>query len=259
MNLGIKNKYALVTGGSHGIGRSIALALADEGCNVAICGRNKERLAIVSQEINKKGVQCIILQADATEVSRVDEIMNTIIESWGTVHIVINNVGGGGSWGDSVIENAPEKIWVDVFNKNTLTAIRFTTKAIPFMRKQKWGRIVSVSSIYGKEAGGMPWYNLAKSAQISLMKTLSSQHYLARDNITFNCVAPGPIMIPDTGWEKMMKKDPIAFKKLVDDVPLGRLGSPEEVACVVAFLCSEPARYVNGATIPIDGGLSKSF
>ena len=171
----------------------------------------------------------------------------------------INNVGGGGSWGDSVIENAPEKIWVDVFNKNTLTAIRFTTKAIPFMRKQKWGRIVSVSSIYGKEAGGMPWYNLAKSAQISLMKTLSSQHYLARDNITFNCVAPGPIMIPDTGWEKMMKKDPIAFKKLVDDVPLGRLGSPEEVACVVAFLCSEPARYVNGATIPIDGGLSKSF
>ena len=88
MNLGIKNKYALVTGGSHGIGRSIALALADEGCNVAICGRNKERLAIVSQEINKKGVQCIILQADATEVSRVDEIMNTIIESWGTVHIV---------------------------------------------------------------------------------------------------------------------------------------------------------------------------
>jgi len=120
--------------------------------------------------------------------------------------------------------------------------------------------VVTIASLLGREGGGRPWFNMAKSAEISLMKTLAMNASLARDGITFNSVAPGAIMIPSTGWEEEQKKDPEKFKKMVDlQFPLDRLGTPEEVANVVVFLCSEKASLVNGACIPIDGGESRSF
>jgi len=260
MDLGIKGKYALVTGGSRGIGRSIALALAEEACNVAICARNKERVEKTVQEIKAEGVESIGISADVMIPADIELVMKTIIDSWGTIHILVNNVGGGGRWGSSVVEETPEDVWLDVYNKNALAAIRFTMKAIPFMRKQKWGRVVTVSSIYGREGGGRPWFNMAKSAEISLMKTLAMNPALARDGITFNSVAPGAIMIPDTGWEKEQKQDPQKFEKLVaSQFPLGRLGTPEEVANVVVFLCSKQATLLNGASIPVDGAEGRSF
>lgn len=260
MDLGLKGKYAFVTGGSHGIGRSIALALADEGCNVAICARNKERVEKTVEEIRARGVEGIDISANVMILADVERVMKTIVDCWGTIHILINNVGGGGRWGSPIIEETPEDVWLDVYNKNALAAIRFTMKAIPFMRKQKWGRVVTISSIYGREGGGRPWFNMAKSAEISLMKTLAMNSDLARDRVTFNSVAPGSIMIPDTGWEKEQKENPERFKKMVDaQFPLGRLGAPEEVASVVVFICSERASLVNGASIPVDGAESKSF
>lgn len=253
-------KYALVTGGSHGIGRSTALILAEEGCNLAICARNKERAEKAVQEIKTKGVQAIGISADVMIAEDVDRVIKTIIDSWGTIHILINNVGGGGRWGSEIIEETSEQVWMEVYNKNALAAIRFTMRAIPFMRKQKWGRVVTIASIYGREGGGRPWFNMAKSAEISLMKTLAMNPALARDGITFNSVAPGAIMIPDTGWDRERKENPQEFGKLLDrQFPLGRLGTPEEVANVVVFLCSEKASLVNGASIPVDGGESKSF
>ena len=128
------------------------------------------------------------------------------------------------------------------------------------MRKQHWGRVVTVSSLYGREGGGRPWHNMAKAAEISLMKSLSMKADLVRDGITFNSVAPGSIMIPDTGWEKEQKKDPSGFEKMVQStLPLGRLGTPEEVAQVIVFLSSEKASFVNGACVAIDGGEGRSF
>ena len=260
MDLALKGKYALVTGGSHGIGRSIALALAEEGCHVAICARNKERVEKTVVELKAKGVQSIGIPADVMILADIERVMKTITDSWGTIHILVNNAGGGGRWGSEEVEQTSEDVWLDVYNKNTLAAIRFTMKAIPFMRKQKSGRVVTISSIYGREGGGRPWFNMAKSAEISLMKTLAMNSALARDGITFNSVAPGAIMIPDTGWEKEQQQDPEKFKKMVDSgFPLGRLGTPEEVANVVVFLCSEKASLVNGASIPVDGAESRSF
>ena len=260
MDLGIEGKYALVTGGSHGIGRSIALALAEEGCNVAVCARNKGRIEETVVKLKAKGVQSLGIPADVMILTDIEQVMKTIIDSWGTIHILVNNVGGGGRWGSSVIEETPEDIWTDVYTKNALAAIRFSMKAIPFMRKQKWGRVVTISSIYGREGGGRPWFNMAKSAEISLMKTMAMDSRLARDGITFNTVAPGAIMIPDTGWEKERNRDPDGFRKMVESqFPLGRLGTPEEVANAVVFLCSERASLVNGACIAVDGGESKSF
>lgn len=260
MNLKIKSKFALVTGGSHGIGRGIALALADEGCNVAICARTKERLDEVVNEIETRGVRSFGICTDVMILSEIENAVKQIVDSWGTIHILVNNVGGGGRWGKEIFEDTDEKVWTEVYAKNALAAIRFTMKVMPFMRQQKWGRVVTISSIYGREGGGRPWFNMAKSAEISLMKTLAMNPDLARDGITFNTVAPGGIYIPDTGWEKEKKENPSAFEQMLKEkFPLGRMGTPEEVGNLVAFLCSEKASLINGACIAADGGESRSF
>lgn len=260
MDLELNGKYALVTGGSHGIGRAIALALADEGCNVAICARNKQRVDEVVGEIKNRGVVSIGIGADATNLQNVEHVMSAITSVWGKLHILINNVGGGGSWGSDDVEQTSEDVWREVYDKNVMVAIRFTMRSLPLMRKEKWGRVVTVSSLCGREAGGRPWYSMAKSAQISFMKSLSIKRDLVGDGITFNSVAPGHIMIPDTGLDKKEKEDPEGFRRFVsENFPLGRLGLPEEVASVVVFICSDKARLLNGASVVVDGGQSRSF
>ena len=127
---------------------------------------------------------------------------------------------------------------IDVYNKNAMAAVRFTVFFLPYMRKQKWGRVVTIASRFGHEGGGRPWFNMANSAEISLMKTLSMKSYLAKDGITFNSVAPGCIMIPDTGWEEEKENNSKAFKEMLEEeFPLGRMGTPEEVADVINFIC----------------------
>ena len=259
MDLNLTGKYALITGGSHGIGRCIALALADEGCNVGVCARGKENLGRTVAEIRAKGVDSIGIVTDVLDPENIQQVMKTLLETWETIHILVNNVGGGGRWGSPVVEETSEDVWLDVYAKNALAAVRFTMKALPFMRTQCWGRVVTIGSIYGKEGGGRPWFNMAKNAEISLMKTLAMNPDLARDGITFNTVAPGSVMIEDTGWDRERREHPEAFKQFTEQLPLGRLGQPEEVADIVVFLCSERASWVNGACIVVDGGESRSF
>ena len=260
MDLKLKGKYALITGGTHGIGRAIALALADEGCNVADCSRDKERIEKTVLELKAKGVDCIGIQADVMLEADIKRTMQSVIDKWGTIHILINNVGGGGRWGSEIVEETKEEVWSEVYNKNAMSAIRFTMLAIPFMRKQKWGRVVTITSILGREAGGRPWFSMAKTAETSLMKALAKQHYLAKDGITFNSIAPGVVMIPDTGWDKMLKENPKELEEFIKkELPLGRLGTPEEIADIVVFICSEKAGLVSGASIPVDGAQGNSL
>lgn len=260
MELGLTGKIALVTGGSHGIGRSIAQALANEGCKVVICARGRERIRETIKQIESKGGVCLGIQADVCSESGVRHVMCRIIKHWETIHILINNVGGGGRWGDEIVEKTNMKVWSEVYNKNVLTAARFTNLAIPFMRKQKWGRVVAITSIYGREAGGRPWFGAAKMGQAILMKSLSAKHYLAKAGITFNSVAPGFIMIPDTGWAQALKDNPKKTKEFIrKEVPQERFGRPDEVANLVVFVCSERASLINGASISIDGGQGRSI
>ena len=125
------------------------------------------------------------------------------------------------------------------------------------MKRNKWGRVITIASISAKKGVGRPWYVLSKKSEIVLTKTLSVKRDLVRKGITFNTISPGAIMIPDTGWDYRRRENPKKFKNLVDEkFPMGRLGKPEEVASIVPFLCSDKSKFINGADICIDGGQS---
>ena len=234
--------------------------MASLGCKIAFTARSLGPLKDLSKELNDKGVENIFFQADALSEKDCNEVMDEIDSKWGRLDILINNVGGGGRWGKDNIEETELDVWKEVHQKNAGAAIIFTRKAIPLMRRNKWGRVITITSRLGKEGGGRPWFNMAKSAEISLMKTLSMNSSLARDGITFNTVAPGGIMIPETGWAQQKEMDPAGFKEMVDNqFPMGRMGTSQEVADVITFICSEKASLVTGAAIPIDGGESTAF
>jgi len=260
MDLGLTSKRVLVTGGSHGLGEAIALSLAAEGCDTAICARDKSRVDAVVTKLQGYKVRTLGISADVFIAKDIDRVMDTVSEAWGGIDILVNNVGGGGRWGSVVVEETPEQVWMDVYTKNAMAAVRFTMRAIPCMRRQKWGRVVTISSLAGLEGSGRPWYSMAKTAEISLMKTLARNKDLSRDGITFNSIAPGAIMIPGTGWDKECKENPKTFAQFVDQhLPLGRPGSPQEVANVVAFICSDKASLINGAAIAVDGAEGLSY
>jgi 3-oxoacyl-[acyl-carrier protein] reductase len=261
MDLGLRGKFALVTGGSHGIGLATAKRLAAEGCNVAICSRSQARLDAAISELRGYGVRVLAVAADVLEPKSADCVMDRVASEWGELQVLVNNVGGGGRWGKESVEDTDLRIWSEVYEKNAMAAVRFTRRALPYMRRAQWGRVVTITSIYGgKEGVGRPWFTMAKAAETGLMKSLSAMSYLVREGITFNSVAPGGIWIEGTGFEDEQKRDPEGFQRKVDaEYPLGRLGTPEEVAAVVAFLCSTEASLVNGANITVDGGQSRSL
>ena len=260
MDLGLRGKRALITGGSHGIGLATAMALAAEGCDVAICGRDAERLEEAKQALKSAGVAVVAEVCDVHAGEAIQGLCDKITKTWGGVDILVNNVGGGGRWGKESVEATDEKVWLEVYEKNVLAAIRFTVRFLPYMRGKKWGRVVTVTSRLGREGGGRPWFNMAKAAQTSMMKTLGMNFELAGDGITFNSVAPGDIQIPDTGWDEKMKTDPDGYKAYIAEAcPIGRLGTAEDVGAVVAFVCSTKAGLINGAAIAVDGGQSRAF
>lgn len=260
MDLGLTGKRALVTGGSHGIGLATAKILAREGCDVAICSRTEDRLKKAEEEIRRHGRDVITGICDVHSPEAIKAFCDKVENAWNGIDILVNNVGGGGRWGQESVEDTDDRVWLEVYEKNAMAAVRFTTRFLSYMRKQKWGRVVTVTSRYGREGGGRPWFNMAKAAQTSMMKTLGMNPGLASAGVTFNSVAPGHVMIPDTGLAEQMKKDPPSFKAFIaQHCPLGRPGTPEEVASVIAFVCSAQASLINGAAIAVDGGESRAF
>lgn len=260
MNLGLHNKNAIITGGSHGIGLETAKLLASEGCNIVILARDHDKLESAKAEIESLGAKCLALSVDVLSKNDIEKSFQTISDYWSEIHILVNNVGGGGRWGVDDFVNNHENIWQEVYDKNMTATVRYTRFVIPFMKKQSWGRVVTVTSTLGRQAGGRPWFNVAKTAQTCLMKNLALNKNLVRHGITFNSVAPGCIMIPDTGWDKEMKKDPAGFEKMLKEkFPLGRMGLSEEVAYAIAMLCSERASLINGTALAVDGGESFVF
>lgn len=258
----MKDKTALVTGGTHGIGLAIARQLGENGCKVVICSRTQERLDSTKTEFEKLNINCATYKFDALDSQDTLNVVKAVIKDNPKIDILINNVGGGGSWGVSDVTKTDISVWREVFEKNAFSASVFTQQVLPSMIQNEWGRIITISSIIGKESRAecRPWFNMAKAAQIALMKSLSKDKKLVRKGITFNTVSPGGIFIDDTGFAKLKKENPEAYKSMVDrDYPLGRQGSPKEVANLVTFLCSESSSLINGSQIVIDGGQTNSY
>jgi 3-oxoacyl-[acyl-carrier protein] reductase len=261
VDLGLSGKVALISGASRGIGRAIALALAHEGCHVVLSARGQPDLDRTVADIDAaravagQGGMARGVVADVTTPDGVAALVAAGIDAHGRIDIVINNVGGSAA---RDFDAADEADFRSILDRNFFPALRLSRAALPHLRSAGGGVIVMIASIYGRESGGGPSYNVAKAAEISLAKAMARD--LARDQIRVLSVAPGSILFPGGSWDKRQQADPVAIDQFVRrEIPSGRFGRPEEVAEVVTFLCSERASWITGACIPVDGGQSRAF
>jgi 3-oxoacyl-[acyl-carrier protein] reductase len=249
VDLGITGKVALVTGGTRGIGLSIAQALATEGVRVAVAARTEAEVKKTAAALTGLGVVADLLTEEGCRraVSETEAML-------GPIDILINNLGlrAGSSWADTRLAE-----FEAAFDGNVGVSVRMSQMVLPGMLLRGWGRIVVISSVWGRESGGAPAYNAAKAAEISLVTSLARD--VAAKGVTVNTVAPGSILFEDGGWHRRRQADPEGIADFVRrEMPLGRFGKVEEVAGVVTFVCSQQASLVNGACIAVDGGQSRS-
>ncbi len=249
MDLSLTDKAAIVTGGSRGIGRAIALALADESCHVAICARGEEALHKTEADLRARGVDALGVVADVSRAEHIHRLVAETVARFGRLDILVNNAGGRSA------EDSDE-VWDMVYQSNVLAAVRATRAAVPHMRATGGGSIVHIASIYGRESGGPTAYNAMKSAMISHAKAMA---LALAPEIRVNSVAPGSVAFPGGSWGRRLEEDPEGMRHFAEqNIPMGRFGTPEEIANVVVFLCSPRASWVTGACINVDGGQSRS-
>lgn len=254
MDLNLKDQVVMVTGGSRGIGKAIALAFAREGARLSICGRTQETLETTAQEIKSVGANPLTCIADITKSDQAAAFFEATLDCYGRVNVLVNNVGGSRKTPTLEISDAE---WHDLLDINAVSAARMSRLVIPKMKEQGGGSIVMISSIYGREGGGHITYNAGKAAMISLSKTLARE--FAPDNIRVNNVAPGSTMFEGGSWWHKRQADPDKIAAFVkSELPFGRFGKPEEIAEVVVFLASDRASWVSGASLNVDGCQSAS-
>lgn len=254
MELGLKGKVAAITGGSEGIGKAAAVALAAEGAKVAICGRNQAKLDKAAADIGKLGAEVLAVSADMSKAGDVEKFIKTVTDKFGHIDILINNAGT--SMRGNFLEINDGK-WTEDLELKVFGAIRCSRLAIPHMKKRGGGRIINITTSGGKQpgAGSMPT-TLSRAAGLALTKALSKE--FAADNILVNTVCIGKIKSGQ--HERRYTRDGISadeyYGKMSKDVPMKRVGEAEEVASVIVFLASDAASYVTGSSINLDGGIS---
>ena len=257
MDLGISGKVALVTGGSRGLGRQAALSLAQEGVAVAICARTQETLDAVVPELLEAGAPAARgIAADVTDPASLQGLHESVSRQLGNVDILVNNAGASRRGDVLAID---EDDWADLWALNVMAPARLSRLIIPGMQERQWGRIVNVSSIWGREHGGGVAYMTTKAALIALTKSTALSY--GKDGILVNSVAPGSVAFPTGSWDRFQtQNEPDVVRDCVEhNLPMGRFGWPEPVGDLIAFLCSERAGFLTGATINIDGGQSRSL
>ncbi len=262
MDLGLKNKIALVAASSQGLGRAIAESLAEEGATVIISARDKKILAAAAEEISAKTKgEVVPVPADMSKAKEIEKLVRTVIKKFGTIHILVNNAGGPPV---ETFDRLSDQSWEKGVQLTMMSAIRLTKAVLPFMQQQHWGRIITVNSITGKQ----PIQELVISSTlrpglIGLTRVLATQY--AKDGILINTVCPGFIL---TKRQEEISKVRSAKSKIsveeyfasqTKEIPLGRYGTPQEIGDVVAFLASSRASFITGATISVDGGMMKGL
>ncbi len=261
MNLDLEGKVALVCASSKGLGKAVAFALAAEKARVAICARTRPALDAAAEEMRKAtGAEILALTTDVTQAAQASALLAAVIEKWKTIHILVNNAGGPPS---GPFEAHDLARWRQAVELNFISAVNMSALALPYMKRQRWGRIINIASIAARQpVDGLILSNAVRAGVLGLGKSLANE--LAPYNILVNNVCPGYTrtdrVIELAQSESRRQQKPIEEIYSVWDrqIPLGRLGEPEEFAALVAFLASERASYITGATIPVDGGYIKS-
>ena len=262
MDLVLKGKNAIISAASKGLGKACAEELAAEGCNLSIFSRSISNIKKTAQDIEKKyNVKVIYFKGDTSNQKDLKYIVKNTKKQFKSVDILINN-SGGPPFG--YFEDFKAKDWQNALELNLLSIVNLTKEVLPLMKKQNWGRVVNITSVAVKQPiDGLILSNTARTAVIGLTKTLSNEY--GKHNILFNNVCPGRIMtdrIVDlaNSRAKLTKKSfNQVIKEMESDIPLGRIGNPDELSSLVAFLASERASYITGNTIQIDGGLVKNL
>ncbi len=245
MDLGLKGKKALITGSTRGIGRAIAEVLAREGTDLAICSRNEEAVAVAAAALRGTGVRVHGKAFDARDGEALRGFVNEAAQALEGLDILVHNVSG---WG-----GLDEEDWRTTFEVDMLGAVRCVDEALPALKQSGEGAIIFISSTAALEAWrGARSYNAIKAGLITHANSLSQ--VLAPDNIRVNTVSPGPIFHKDGPWDRVQKNDPTFFEQVRGSIPIGHLGTPEDVAHAVAFLASPCASFITGTNIIVDGG-----
>jgi len=242
----LKGKCAIVTGGTRGIGRSVAIVLAKEGCNVAINYRKSDKEAKeVVAEIKAMGRDALAVKADVSSFQDAEKMFKKVLKKFGHLEILVSNAGI--NW-DGVIWKMSEKQFDAVINTNLKGCFNYNRMAAGVFKDARYGKIVNISSINGLRGKfGQTNYAASKGGEIAMTKALAKD--LGKFNVNVNCICPGMVMT------EMAKKIPQEFlDKAIDETVLGRVADPEDIANVVVFLCSDKSRHVTGEIIKVDGG-----
>ena len=248
MDLHLQGAKALVTGGTKGIGRAIAETLADEGCNVAICARNAEEVDAAVADLTGKGVTAFGQAVDVGDGDALKGWVAASAEALGGVDIVVSNVSGGGAQGDDA--------WRRHLEHDMLGAVRLVEASLEHLENSDNGNIVMISTTAALEkfiAAGP--YNALKAALLNYSGALSQD--LAPKGIRVNAVSPGPIFIEGGSWDNIKQHMTPFYEATLADIPMGRMGTAEEVAAQVALLASPRAGFTTGTNVVIDGGITK--
>jgi 3-oxoacyl-[acyl-carrier protein] reductase len=247
MDLGLAGKVAIVAGASRGIGKATALVIAAEGARLAMAARDEKALREAASEVS---AEALVVPGDLTNAADCERLVSATADRFGRMDVLVTSIHASPrGFEDEALREA--------FDVLLLPAARLARLVAPHMRAAGGGSIVHLSSIYGKESGGQPGYNAMKAALISHAKSMALD--LAKDGIRVNTVAPGSVSAPGGTWWRRQQEDPEGMARFVEqNIPMGRFGTAEEIANVVAFLCSERASWVTGATVVVDGGQSRA-
>jgi len=262
MDLGIKNKIALITASSKGLGKATALTLSEEGCKVIINGRNESTLKQVAEEISSITKNEIFYKsANLSKQNEVESLVDFVIKTFGTIHILVTNSGGPkpGNFNDI---NSND--WYDGFDNTVMSVYTLIKKSLPYMKNQRWGRIVNITSVSVKQPlDRLLLSNSLRMSVIGLAKSLSNE--FSQYNILINNVCPGYIatdrlleLVEKQSKEKNISKEEV-IESLGKSNSIKRIGRPEELASAIAFLCSEKASYITGVSLPVDGGRYQGY
>lgn len=248
MSFSLEEKNCLVTGGGRGIGKAIALQLAEAGGNVALTySRSAEAAEQVTSEIEQKGVKAMAIQADAVDSARSEEVIQQITDTWSGIDVLVNNAG---VTRDNLMMRMKEEDWDEVINTNLKSVFNYSKAVIRPMMRNKKGSIINIGSVVGLTGNaGQANYAASKAGIVGFTKSMAKE--LASRNIRVNVVAPGYIVTEMTG-----SLDEKLLEEIKSAIPLARPGEPEEVARTVQFLGSDASSYITGSVLQVDGGMA---